>query len=273
MILKKEFIISILFHVAIILAMIIKIRFFEPESIDISRAIRVDMVGMPEKIITKSNPPVEVAAPEKPVEKPVETKPPQPEPVTSKTEPKVDVDAIKLEKQNKKNEINKNEIKSAQKAAIEKLKKLSAIEKIKQQLEAEKNKKNKIQNHENSQNQSSEIETEKPVFKGKVLSKGTALTGVDKLQSNEYLSLIDEKIKSNWQLPQWLINKPLKAKVLLKIDPTGQILSSKIIQTSGQPTYDNYCLEAVQKSAPFPTVPTKFTEVFKEDGLHIGFPE
>lgn len=245
---KKGVYFSFVAHVAIILFMIVKVTLFPSQEINFAEAIRVDMVGLPEKY--DSN-----ILPEKleEAEKPEEKKLPEKINEKTKTEDKKEKvpDTIKIDK-----------AKNKQKEALDKLKKLSAIEKIKQAVQKEESQKQEKLSQENA----------KPI-KGQVISKGTALTGLAKIQSNEYLSKLDQKIKTNWQLPQWLIGKPLKTKILLKINPNGEIADRRIYQSSGNPTYDEYSLLAVDKSAPFPVVPEKFTEVFKEDGVIIGFPE
>lgn len=266
MILDRGLIISLLCHLSIIAFMIVKLTFFSKPDLLLSEAIRVDMVGLPDKY----NPQASASdLPEK-IEKPVETIPT--EPAVVEPEPVADIkpndkkesveksttaekkepakDSIKLEKA----KIDK--AKQKQKEALEKLKKLSAIDKIRQQVQTESNKQKAAQ-----------------ALKGRVLSKGTALTGIDRLQSENYLLQIDGLIKSNWQLPQWLIGKPLKTKVLVKIASNGQVIDKKVTQSSGNPTYDEYCLLAIEKASPFPQVPEKFTEIYSNDGVLFGFPE
>ena len=242
---KKGVYFSFIAHVAVILFMIVKVTLFPTQEINFAEAIRVDMVGLPEKYDTNTLP-EKIDDPAKLEEKKL------PEKVTEKTKAE-----DKKAKEKVSDTIKIDKAKNKQKEALDKLKKMSAIEKIKQDVQNEEKRKQ---------------ENEK-LIKGQVISKGTALTGLAKIQSNEYLSRLDQRIKTNWQLPQWLIGKPLKTKILLKIKPNGEIADRQIYQSSGNPTYDEYSLLAVDKSAPFPPVPEKFTEVFKEDGVIIGFPE
>ena len=242
---KKGVYFSFIAHVAVILFMIVKVTLFPTQEINFAEAIRVDMVGLPEKYDTNTLP-EKIDDPAKLEEKKL------PEKVTEKTKAE-----DKKAKEKVSDTIKIDKAKNKQKEALDKLKKMSAIEKIKQDVQNEEKRKQ---------------ENEK-LIKGQVISKGTALTGLTKIQSNEYLSRLDQRIKTNWQLPQWLIGKPLKTKILLKIKPNGEIADRQIYQSSGNPTYDEYSLLAVDKSAPFPPVPEKFTEVFKEDGVIIGFPE
>lgn len=253
--------VSLIAHILLIAFMIIKVSFFAKPQLNLSEAIRVDMVGLPEKYnpaqklndlpekIEKQPEPVVETKPEEKKPEPEPVKPePKPEPKSqTKPDPKAkpDNDAVNL-----------NKSKQNQKEALEKLKKMSAIEKIRQQV----------------QNQKAADAAAK-VLKGRVLSKGTSPTGLDKIQSENYLVQLDALIKSKWALPQWLIGKPLKTKILVKMHPDGRVADKKIVQSSGNPTYDEYCIQAIDKASPFPKVPEKFTEIYSEDGVLFGFPE
>ncbi|MBC7754637.1 MAG: TonB C-terminal domain-containing protein, partial [Moraxellaceae bacterium] len=60
---------------------------------------------------------------------------------------------------------------------------------------------------------------------------------------------------------------------LIKFDETGNIIYKKITQSSGNQTYDEYCLLAISKATPLPKVPEKFSTVYRVDGVVIGFPD
>ena len=225
--------------------------FKKPLLIDLSQAIRVDMVGLPDKIDSKK-------LPEKIQNNPTPSAPKhETKPVVEKLPEKVKpalakpIDPV----------IDLKKTKSKQKEALEKLKKSSAIDKIKQEMKNEDLQK-KVQE-----------DTAKAIAKGRVISAGTTLTGLDKLDANTYLQEVDQQVKANWALPQWLMNKPYKARVHVKFDANGKIISRLIMLSSGEASYDNYCLQAVDQAAPFPKVPDKFVEKFSLDGVVIGFPE
>ncbi|MBC7420901.1 MAG: TonB family protein [Bdellovibrio sp.] len=251
---KRGFGISAVLHVLIVLFFIVKVAFYDEPILDLSQAIRVDMVGLPDKMDANKLPPkVEEILKEKlpTKEQPkVEEKKEEvvKEPVKEKAAvvktPKVENDAVNLKK-----------VQQKQKTAIDKLKKLDALEKIKQDIRNEAQKANV-----------------KPI-KGRVIMPGSGLTGLDKLDANAYLQTLDQHVKQNWSLPQWLMNKPLKTQVHVRFDANGKILSRAVLRSSGEPAYDEQCLEAVDRSAPFPIVPEKFSEKFKVDGVVIGFPE
>ena len=242
---------SIAAHFVFVLLMLINFIFFRKPVLDLSQAIRVDMVGLPDKVDQHNLPgkaqekPVAEPAPKAEVKKPV-AKLPEKEKLAPKTDPKT---------------IDLKKTKTKQKEALEKLKKQSAIERIKQEMKTE-DQQNKIQQ-----------DAVKAIAKGRVISAGNSITGLDKIEANTYLQGLDQQVKQHWALPQWLINKPYKTQVLVKFDSNGQIISRSVMTSSGQPAYDNYCLQAVDQAAPFPKVPEKFVEKFSVDGVVIGFPE
>jgi colicin import membrane protein len=248
--------ISFIVHILLVAGFSLKLSFSKPP-IDISQAIRVDMVGLPDKVNPNQLPPkieniLKEKEPPKPAveeEKPEPPKPPEKKEKTlppKKVEPKVDTESINLKK-----------VKATQKNALEKLKAQSAIEKIKQDM----------------QNEAARKAAVAAVVKGRVISAGTSLTGLDKLQSDTYLQTLDAHIKQYWVLPQWLMNKPYKARVLVKFDENGRILSKQIASSSGVQAYDDYCLQSITQAEPFPKFSEKFAEKYKVDGVLIGFPE
>ncbi|MBC7743405.1 MAG: TonB family protein [Bdellovibrionaceae bacterium] len=238
-------------HAFVLSFFVLKVAFFNEPVLDLSQAIRVDMVGLPDKVDANRLPPKaeeilkeKPKLPDKVEEKPIEKTEVKKEVVKEKPvakETKVDKEAIDLKKS-----------KSKQKAALDKLKKMDALEKIKQD----------VRNEAKAQ----------PI-KGRMVSPGTALTGLDKIDANTYLQGLDQHVKQQWSLPQWLMNKPLKAQVHVKFDASGRVLSRVIHKSSGEPAYDEQCLEAIDRANPFPAVPEKFSEKFKVDGVVVGFPE
>lgn len=266
--------ISFALHALILSIFALKAAFFTPEQIDFSQAVRVDIVGLPDKL--DKTPPAatkEEAKPampekepvaEKPVEKTVEkkaeptppepAKPAKPAPVKHEVKvPKAEKDAVNLEK-----------TKSQQQSAIEKLKAMAALEKIKEDVAQQKAKpvpgagKDKVGAAK---------------VKGNALSPGSSLTGLAKLQHDSYAVDLDHHIKQHWAVPEWLANRDFKAQAKVYIDSRGNILGRKIVKTSGNESYDDAVLATIDRSAPFPAPPEKFVSIVEVDGILIGFPE
>lgn len=247
--------VSLGFHVVVFAIFTIKAAFFAPQQIDYSAAIRVDMVALPDKIAPDQLPPPKVEE-SKPEAKPEPAPKPQQKPVVVEKPvkaPKKDTEAINLEKE-----------KNKQKEALDKLKAMSAIEEMKREAEKEKDK--KMAGVGDTKAQPTKI-------KGNILSPGTALTGLNRLQHDSYLAGLDQQIKQHWYLPEWLAKKPFRAQVRLKIDEKGRVLSREIVLSSGNSSYDELALETIDKSAPFAPPPEKFVSIVAVNGLLIGFPE
>src|SRR5690606_37374213 len=119
-------------------------------------------------------------------------------------------------------EPQKIEIKKKQSKALDQIKALQAIED-----EVKKNK---------------ESEKKQQPIKGNVLAAGTALRGLNKLDYDTYIGDIDQQIKANWVLPEWLANANLRARVLVKIDDRGYVIRKDMILSSNNPTYDSLVL-------------------------------
>lgn len=243
--------ISFAIHAIIVSLFTLKTVFFDEEQIDFSQAVRVDIVGLPEKIDpNKAVPAANKAEPKAALpEKETEKTPPT---VQTKTEP------IKDKKQD--DAVNLEKVKSKQQSAIEKLKAMAALDKVKQQVAAEKK--------SDGKGNIAGVQ-----FKGNVLSPGTALTGLARLQHDSYASQLDQHVKQNWSLPEWLAKRDFKAQARVFIDSHGNILGRKIIKSSGNPSYDEEVLATIDRSSPFPTPPEKFLTIVSVEGILIGFPE
>ena len=240
--------ISIGLHALIIMIFTVRAIFFTPEKIDFSQAIKVDMVGLPDKVQTLPPPelkqePKAAAPEEKPAEPVAKEEPPAPAP-PPKLPPKPKDEAINIDK-----------VKSQQKSALDKLKAMAALEKIKEDVAHEKKK-----------------AAAAPV-RGNILSPGSSLTGLNKLQHDTYAADLNTHIKERWQLPEWLAKRDYKAQARVFIDSRGNILGRKIVISSGNPSYDEAVLETIDRAAPFPAPPEKFLAIISADGILIGFPE
>lgn len=205
--------------------MIFKIVFFPSKPLIYQSSVRVDLVGLPDKV--------------KPVVKKAQKAPEVKVPTKKKIAPK-----------------NKKSLKKKQ---SDSLKRLQAIQSIEDSLQKAEKK--------SGENQKQEL------VKGNIISEGTVLKGLQKLDYNEYISQIDTHIKNHWVLPEWLAQSPLKASILVKFDEDGYVILKTIVNSSGQKEYDNLVLEAIDRASPFPAPPHKFKNLVKIDGIIFRFPE
>jgi colicin import membrane protein len=68
---------------------------------------------------------------------------------------------------------------------------------------------------------------------------------------NEYIARIQAKVKSNWILPQDIQGNPEAVFDVIQL-PTGEVLSTRLVRSSGNPAYDAAVERAILKSSPLP---------------------
>ena len=71
---------------------------------------------------------------------------------------------------------------------------------------------------------------------------------------NEYIARIQAKVKGGWILPQDIQGNP-EAIFLVAQLPTGDVLTIKLIKSSGNAAYDDAVERAILKSSPLPLPP------------------
>lgn len=245
---------SIFAHVAVVLFFVVKTIYFPNQDIPFEAAVRVDLVGLPDKINPKQILPATPPTDEKKVEKAPEPVKPEPEKPVEKPKPEPKEPAKPVAKPTVKEPDAINlDSKKKEKSAIDKLKQLAALEDLKKETHTSANKK-------------------APAIKGNAISAGTSLTGAAQLQNEDYRASLDRHVKQYWALPQWLANKNLHARVLVKIDEHGQIIEKRIIQSSGNAAYDDAVIETTTSAAPFPAPPERLVNVVRYDGIILQFP-
>jgi colicin import membrane protein len=68
---------------------------------------------------------------------------------------------------------------------------------------------------------------------------------------NEYIARIQAKVKSNWILPPDLQGNPEAIFLVVQL-PTGEVLSTRLVKSSGNLAYDAAVERAILKSSPLP---------------------
>jgi outer membrane biosynthesis protein TonB len=104
--------------------------------------------------------------------------------------------------------------------------------------------------------------------KGNMLSKGSALSGEQNMDTDLYVDELVSRIREHWNLPLWLKNQRLTAKVMLYIDSRGGIARVVFAQRSGNEQFDAQVMKAIELSAPF----ARPNAEIKSDGILLGFP-
>lgn len=80
----------------------------------------------------------------------------------------------------------------------------------------------------------------------------------------EYAAIIRRVISQNWQIPPSARNG-MSATVSLRLVPTGEVVSSSILQSSGDAAFDRSVLQAVERADRFPELQDLDNSVFERN--------
>ncbi len=115
--------------------------------------------------------------------------------------------------------------------------------------------------------------TKKQEYKGNAISQGASLSGLEKLHHESYLNQLDRHIRHHWSLPEWLTSANLSARVLIRIDKKGGILSKNLILKSGNEFFDQNVFKTLEKANPLPPPPANLADFYFTRGVEFRFPE
>jgi TonB family protein len=105
---------------------------------------------------------------------------------------------------------------------------------------------------------------------------GSSLQGTSLLDSklNEYYSLIWEKIKKEWTLPEDIPKGKtnLETVIVIMIERDGKIQKTWFEKRSGNKLYDQMAMRAIKKAEPLPSLPKEISENTFEIGIRF-YPE
>ncbi len=244
---RRALSLSLSFHFALVALLAVRAVWMSDEAIMVQDAMRVDLVALPEKskptevseALTPKTQPAQKVEPTpitKPEAKPETTKPPE------------------VSLSSKKEDLKKAE--DSQRKALERLKAMQAIEKLKSE----------------SAEKAAKANPKDRMIRGNQVASGDSLTGLERIEYDRYFGQIEKQIKANWHLPGWLSNSELRAQALVLIDGDGQLIRKQIRVSSGNETFDNYVLEAIERSVPFPVPPDKLKDILSVRGIVFKFP-
>lgn len=73
-----------------------------------------------------------------------------------------------------------------------------------------------------------------------------------------YIIAIREKIAANWDVPEAMDG--VIARVRFRIERNGKVVDAEILESSGNPLFDNSALRALLKASPLPPLPAKYPQ-------------
>jgi len=185
------------------------------------------------KIETPPKPKVEQ---KKPVEKPIQQKPKMTIPEKKQKKPE------KKEKTPTLEERLQQRLKNTEKKKAETKKEWKETEDIKQEINTQQ-------------------EMENTIFSGTLGNSGTLGIGSDSdFPFQWYLANIHSKISSCWSNPEVVIDKNQSAIVSFTIIKTGEIINVRVKKSSGNISFDDSALKAIELAKPYPELPIGFND-------------
>ena len=133
-----------------------------------------------------------------------------------------------------------------------------AIKKTRDRQLAEQKKRDLLRQMEADElKQSMANETAANAARGAKLAEAQAKQAAGKQQAalaqtvGQYRDMISAKVRGNTRLPDNLKGNP-QVRCLVKLLPTGEVVSVRVTQSSGNAAYDEAVVRAIDKSSPLP---------------------
>lgn len=89
---------------------------------------------------------------------------------------------------------------------------------------------------------------------------------------NLYGQQVHRKISRNWRIPPSVpTDGSLETLILFKVGRDGRIYDVRVSESSGNPVFDEYCVNAVYNSTPLPPPPSELAEEAETKGVILTF--
>lgn len=105
-------------------------------------------------------------------------------------------------------------------------------------------------------------------MKGNKVSRGDSSAGGPAMDTNAFIGALQAKLRDNWNLPVWLGNQNLSAKIVIFLSRDGYVNNTIVAKSSGNQQFDDYCLKTIRTAQPFGAPPSDIVN----EGLTLGFP-
>ena len=91
------------------------------------------------------------------------------------------------------------------------------------------------------------------------------------IRYKRYYDEIWRRVKASWILPEEIVTEgtDLSAVVVVRIAKDGSLLDMRLEKSSGSKIFDQSCLRAAKKAAPFPPLPKDYPQRYMELGLRF----
>ncbi len=87
-----------------------------------------------------------------------------------------------------------------------------------------------------------------------------------------YSNQVHRKISRNWTIPPGVpTDGGLSTSIVFKVDERGNVNDVRVTRSSGNSVFDNYCKQAIVRSAPLPSPPSELAKEAKSSGVELTF--
>ncbi len=154
----------------------------------------------------------------------------------------------------------KEQEKISKKKRIEENKRLAETERKQKETRAELNRLEIKRQHKQAQLEREEKQRQEKAAEKKRAAEQKKRAAYEQSEISKYKGLIKEKITRNWIFPA-SYQKGMKCKILVRLIPSGDVVSVRVIESSGNAAFDRSVVMAVNKASPL-SVPKSSTGLF-----------
>ncbi len=157
------------------------------------------------------------------------------------------------------------EKKRAEKQRAEKKRAEQAKKELAKQQQLKKEQLEKQQREQRKQDERRRLQEQSERELADAIEQENALQRVesDTALANSYIALITDVIQNNWSRPPSARNN-MEAELALQLVPTGEVVSVKVIKSSGNAAFDRSAETAVLKAGRFPELQQLPVRVFEQ---------
>lgn len=227
----------------------------------------------PEKKVVKKEPEKKEVVPVE-TEKKEEKKPKEPEKEVKKEAAKKPEPTKKPKAETKKTQtVKKKDLESEKSRVIQDIQRQRVLENLKQGKDD-----SAVSEEEMGEEQrlamadSREISEESDAGHGSSGGSSDGGSSVNPVLIQLYTNKVHRRISRNWRIPPGVpTDGSLESIVFFKVDESGRVYDVRVDKSSGNPSFDEYCVSAIYKSAPLPPAPSEFAEEARNKGVLVPF--
>ena len=107
---------------------------------------------------------------------------------------------------------------------------------------------------------------------GSSSSTSSGGSAISPLIIQTYTNEVHRKIQRNWTIPPGVPpDSGISTSIVFKVNPSGKVLDVRVVSSSGNSIFDEYCRQAIFKASPLPSPPKEIAKEAQSEGLETRF--